>query len=108
MVFEWDPKKAAINFEKHGVTFEEASTAFEDSTAAIFDDTKHSLHEKRKLFVGNSRAGRMLLVAFTEREPAIRIISARKANAGERKRHEAYQKIREATSDRNGRSRAEL
>ena len=65
MIFEWDPKKTAINFEKHGITFEEASTAFEDYMAVTFDDPKHSLVENRKLFVGNSRAGRMLLVAFT-------------------------------------------
>ncbi len=30
MRFEWDPKKAKRNLEKHGVSFEEAATAFGD------------------------------------------------------------------------------
>ena len=95
MLFEWDPKKAALNLEKHGISFPEAMTAFEDVTAAVFDDPKHSIVEERKILVGNSRVGRMLLVAFTERGSAIRIISARKPNKEEKKRHEAYQKKRQ-------------
>jgi len=30
MRFEWDPKKAKRNLEKHDVAFEEAATAFAD------------------------------------------------------------------------------
>jgi uncharacterized DUF497 family protein len=27
--FEWNPRKDAVNFAKHGVSFEEAATVFE-------------------------------------------------------------------------------
>ena len=31
--FEWDPKKSAANFRKHGIRFAEAATAFSDESA---------------------------------------------------------------------------
>ena len=36
--FEWDPRKAAENRQKHGVSFEEAMSVFGDPLARIFDD----------------------------------------------------------------------
>jgi len=33
VTFEWDARKAAANFNKHGVTFEEASSVFFDPLA---------------------------------------------------------------------------
>jgi hypothetical protein len=30
MIFEWDPRKSAINLRKHGVSFAEAGTVFGD------------------------------------------------------------------------------
>ena len=42
-VFEWDPKKAKSNVQKHGVTFDEASTAFGDPLALLMPDPDHSL-----------------------------------------------------------------
>ena len=41
--FEWDPKKANANLEKHGVTFEEASTAFADWDSITVPDPEHSV-----------------------------------------------------------------
>ena len=36
--FEWDPRKAGDNRDKHGVAFDEAATVFRDSRAlSIFD-----------------------------------------------------------------------
>lgn len=35
LLFEWDTKKAQINFRKHGVSFDEACTVFNDPLAAI-------------------------------------------------------------------------
>ena len=89
--FEWDENKAASNVEKHGVTFEEASSAFADPLAAIFDDEAHSHEELREILVGNSVDGRLVLVSFTERGGAIRIISARRANKRERSDYERRQ-----------------
>jgi len=86
--FEWDPNKAATNFEKHGVTFEEATTVFYDDQARMDDDPDHSIGEHRELICGRSAEGRLLLVSFTERGEAIRIIHARVAAPKERRRYE--------------------
>lgn len=86
--FEWDHDKAQSNADKHRVTFEEAQTVFADPLAVVFSDEKHSDEELRDIIVGHSVAGRLLLVSFTERNDAYRIISARRANRRERKRYE--------------------
>jgi len=88
MEFEWDETKAAINFKKHGVTFEEAKTVFDNPLALIFDDEKHSVDEHREIIIGHSQKNRLLLVSYTERPNAIRIISARLAT---RREHEDYE-----------------
>ena len=86
--FECDPKKASTNQAKHGVTFTEAATVFADSLAVIFDDPAHSDEESRELIVGHSNKNRLLIVSFTERDDALRIIRARKATKQERKDYE--------------------
>jgi uncharacterized protein len=86
--FEWDEEKAASNKKKHGVTFEEAATVFADPLAAIFDDEAHSVEEQREIIIGHSEEDRLLLVSFTERAGAIRIISARRATKRERRDYE--------------------
>ncbi len=86
--FEWDEQKAASNQKKHGVTFEEAATVFADPLAAIFDDEVHSEEEQREIIIGHSASDRLLLVCFTERAGAVRIISARRATKRERKDYE--------------------
>ena len=86
--FEWDAQKAAVNERKHRVSFAEAATVFGDRLAAIFDDPDHSSDELREIIVGHSNRERLLIVSFTEREGAIRIISARKATPRERRDYE--------------------
>jgi uncharacterized DUF497 family protein len=57
--------------------------------AAIFDDEAHSTDELREILVGQSLAGRLLVIAFTERvRDTVRVISARLATPSERKGHE--------------------
>ncbi len=93
--FAWDPNKAAINQRNHeGITFEEAATVFRDPLAYIFDDEWHSDREFRELIIGYSSRNRLLIVSFTERDEVIRIISARKANGGEREDYENAQTSR--------------
>jgi uncharacterized DUF497 family protein len=89
MRFEWDRKKAAANFKKHKVSFDEAVTVFYDPLSATFNDPDHSVGEERFLTVGYSSRGRLLVISYTEREIAVRMISARRATAKERRRHEA-------------------
>jgi uncharacterized DUF497 family protein len=87
--FTWDRRKAACNITEHeGVTFDEAATVFRDPLAAIFDDEEHSETEDRELIIGYSNRNPLLIVSFTERDEVIRIISARKADAGERVTYE--------------------
>ena len=88
MQFEWDRAKALRNFRKHGVSFDEAVTVFYDPLSATFEDPDHSIGEPRLITVGYSARGRLLVVAHTERGSRTRIISARRATARERQRHE--------------------
>ena len=88
MKFEWDTKKAESNLRKHKVSFEEASTAMKDPMSATGADPDHSITEERYITFGVSERGRLLVVAHTDEGVAIRIISARMANKGERKIYE--------------------
>ena len=85
--FEWDGRKATANEKKHGVSFEEARSVFFDERARLIDDPDHSEDEARFILLGLSSSLRLLLVCHCYRldDNVIRIISARKATAGESK-----------------------
>ena len=87
-VFDWDPEKAESNLRKHGVSFEEASTVFGDPLALLMTDPDHSAKEERYVLLGISLRQRLLVVAFAERPPMTRIISARRATRTERRKYE--------------------
>ncbi len=89
--FVWDRDKAAANLRKHGVDFEEAATAFGDPLSLTIRDPDHSVGEERWLLVGESGAGRLLVVAYTERGDEIRLITARSATRRERQTYEEEQ-----------------
>jgi len=88
MKFEWNLNKSESNYKKHGVSFEEASTVFNDVLSVTFPDPRHSIGENRYVIIGISRFGTLLVVAHTDREDTIRIISARKATRVEKKFYE--------------------
>lgn len=79
MHFEWDDEKALKNLQKHDVSFSEAITCFYDPQQVSFYDPDHSEDEDREILLGHSNQARLLLVVFTLRDDAIRIISARKS-----------------------------
>jgi len=85
--FEWDTSKALSNKKKHGVSFEEAQSVFYDDFAVQFFDNENSAQEDRFLLLGHSNQSRMLLICHCEKESGniIRLISARKATAKERR-----------------------
>ena len=87
-IFEWDPGKAEANVRKHGVTFDEAATVFGDPLNLLMSDPDHSLDEERYLLLGMSNRRRLLVVAFAQRPPRTRLISARRATRLERRRYE--------------------
>jgi hypothetical protein len=86
--FEWDPAKDRINRRKHGVAFDEATTVFADPLSLNMPDPDHSVTEERFLVLGRSVRGRLLIVAYAERGPRTRLISARTASPAERRRYE--------------------
>jgi uncharacterized DUF497 family protein len=87
--FEWDANKAASNLSKHGIGFAEAMTVLNDSFEVMIPDPEHSDAELRFVSIGISEAGRLLVVAYTERDQRIRIISARQATPRERRQYES-------------------
>lgn len=88
VIFAWDRRKAAANRTKHAVEFSEAATVFSDPLSWTFPDEGHSESEQRYLTIGESVRHRLLVVAHTEEDDSIRIISARLATARERKFYE--------------------
>ena len=83
--FEWDDEKARLNPGRHdGVTFEDATHAFDDLFAIGREDRREAYSEQRFLQIGMS-GNRILVVAYAMRGNCIRIISARKAEAFERR-----------------------
>jgi hypothetical protein len=82
--FEWDPEKAAANLKRRRLSFDEAATVLEDPLSTTYPDDAHSEDESRFVTIGESRRGRVLVVAHTERNDTIRIISARRATRRER------------------------
>ena len=78
MVFEWDDNKEKINIFKHGIDFSTAAHVFQDENRIEFFDETHSEYEDRYITI-------IVMVVYTERENAIRLISARKATNQERR-----------------------
>jgi uncharacterized DUF497 family protein len=90
--FEWDPKKAKSNKQKHRVSFEEAAAVFRDPEAVSIYDEEHSEPEDRWITLGLSEGGGVLVVChtFDQVDPntaRIRIISSRKATRRETKQY---------------------
>jgi len=86
MTYQWNPNKAKSNLKKHGVSFADAVGVFEDENAITIQD-EHE-REDRFITIGRDFLSRILVVVYTFRDIVIRIISARKATARERKMYE--------------------
>jgi len=82
--FEWDDAKAATNLAKHGVPFDCATRVFLDDAVVNFDASRETDGEARRKAVGRID-GRVFTMVYALRGDAIRIISARRADATERK-----------------------
>lgn len=84
--YEWDAEKARANRLKHGVSFADAVATLEDEQALTVEDDFPG--ERRFITLGRDPFGRILVVVYTYRFRAIRIISARKATPSERRQFE--------------------
>jgi uncharacterized DUF497 family protein len=85
--YEWDPAKAAANLAKHKVHFADAALSLEDSRSITIPDPDAE-GEERFITLAADPAGRVLVTVFSHVGSNIRIISARRASPGERKRYE--------------------
>ncbi|HEV1285106.1 MAG TPA: BrnT family toxin [Bryobacteraceae bacterium] len=85
-MFEWDSRKAASNFRKHGIRFADAVSVLEDDSAMTIADD--SADEERFVTVGADALDRILVVVYAFRGRRIRIISARRASRHERNQYE--------------------
>ncbi len=84
--FEWDAGNNRKSQDKHGVSQSEAEQVFLNDPLLLHDDPRHSQEEPRFHALGQTDAGRCLLIAFTLRQSqtSIRVISARDMNRRER------------------------
>ena len=93
MLFEWNDDKAAANLRKHHVSFELAEQVWADPAHIVVFDRSES-GEERWHAIGLVRGVVILTVVHAypvgEDSITVRIISARKATSGERKRYEAH------------------
>ncbi|WP_367027376.1 BrnT family toxin [Methylococcus sp. ANG] len=88
MNMEFDPDKAVRNRLKHGVSFAEAEPVFNDPLALTRED-EDARGERRFVTLGLGALGRLLVVVWTQRGDAIRLISVREATRNERKAYES-------------------
>ena len=91
MQFEWDDEKEKINIIKHGIDFSTAAKVFKDENRIELYDEAHSEFEDRYITIGTiGYIAYVVMVVYTEREEAIRLISARKATSQERRMYYDY------------------
>ena len=86
--FQWDKGNISKNRKKHRVDENEAEEPFFDSKRKTFNDHVHSNKEERFRFIGKTKKGRLLFIAFTIRNKKVRVISARNINKKEVKLYE--------------------
>lgn len=82
MEFEWDQAKSDANLVKRGLGFDFAALVFEGRTIEKIDD-RRDYGEMRIKAIGEID-DEILVVIYTDRETARRIVSARLANKKER------------------------
>jgi uncharacterized DUF497 family protein len=90
MGFEWDERKRESNLLIHRVDFIDVLSIFDGATLEIVDD-RFNYGETRIRCLGEIE-GRVYAVVYTWRGVNRRIISARKANAKERRTYYARQR----------------
>ena len=91
MLFEWDDEKEKINIVKHGIDFATAARVFRDENRLEIYDEAHSDNEDRYITIGSiDGVTFIVMVVYTERGEAIRLISARKATKQEGRMYYDY------------------
>jgi len=81
MRYEWDEAKRQSNIQKHGIDFLGIERVFAGKTVTIWDD-RFDYGESRFITLG-LLSGRVVVIAHTETQEVVRIISVRKATKHE-------------------------
>ena len=81
MRFEWNEAKRRVNIRRHGIDFADAVEVF-DGIIVTINDTRFDYGETRFLTLGLLRT-HVVVIAHTETEEVIRLISVRKATKDE-------------------------
>lgn len=87
MKFQFDPAKARSNWRKHKVSFADAEGVFYDPLAIHREDYNIEA-EERWIAVGLGSLNQILVVVYTFRDDAVRLISVRRATRREVKEYE--------------------
>ena len=87
-------QKDVANQAKHGIGFREAAEIFGGGFVLAREDTRRDYGERRIIALGEYD-GNVIRVVYTERDGAIRIISAWKANTHDRKTYQEAQSSRQ-------------
>ena len=85
MEFTWDPEKRLTNLKKHGLDFSDAEQVFSGHTLTLRDH-RFAYSEARFSTMGLLKDV-VVVIAHTETEDEIRIISMRKAVRHERENY---------------------
>jgi hypothetical protein len=86
--FTWDAGNATKNWIKHTVAQGECEQLFFNVPLVVAADAAHSTVEARYFALGQTDAGRRLMIVFTLRGSQIRVISARPMSRREREVYE--------------------
>ncbi len=89
MLIALDPEKKERNVRQRDLPFERAAE-FDFANANVFVDSRQDYGEDRYIAIGHLQ-GRLHVLCFTETAVGIRVISFRKANDREVKRHAKVQ-----------------
>ena len=83
---QWDLEKAAVKRAQAGVGFADAATVLTDDLALTVQDNDPD--EVRFVTIGMDAIGRLPVVVYAWSSNDVRLISARKATASERRQYE--------------------
>ncbi len=84
-MFEWDDANID-HIARHGVTTEEAEEALL-VRRRVGVPTFRVASERRRAILGRTEEGRYLVVVYTIRHEQVRVVTARDATRGERRRY---------------------
>jgi uncharacterized DUF497 family protein len=83
--FQWDEGNSDKSWRRHRVLHAEAEQIFFNLPIVVRQDPAHSDREVRYFALGQTDAGRRLMIVFTLRGSLLRVISARPMSRAERR-----------------------